>query len=293
MSMTFDHRLLQRHAYGIAEAATLQDLSEGISGRPLIPHDLEGSAHLMPVLLDFRTMPAKQCDSLLEYLYDCHVNSLAPLVGLLIQTSDEADAIASRWNTLQIGINAPGSKVWLRLHDPRVLHQLLRILPAAQKRRVFGKAEAFTYWVGGEWVTVPPPVLDLSVEESSPESRFGRWDWERVELIGAVNRALQKAAITGANALLAKGTMAEQLMERANSQYGLASRDDLVEFAARGLMTSATFDQHPKVNAAVRASKETDTDATLADRLALLDEQVWEEIRQSEQQNKVVYDLNN
>lgn len=293
MSMTFDHRALQRHAYGIADANALPDLPEGITGIPLVPQELDGSAHLMPVLLDFRTMPTALSDSLLEHLYDCHVNSVPPPVGLLIQTDDDVDTFVQRWNSLQLATPGPGNKVWLRVHDPRVLHQLLRILTPAQARRVFGRSEAFTYWVGGEWVTVHPLAPDDAEGSVAPvQSSLGRWDWQRVELIGAINRALQRAGIDGADALLAKGALAEQMMERATVSYGLTSRDDKVEFAARGLITSIKFDQHPQIAAAIIGGKDADGDATLADRLALIDEQVWEEIRQPEYQNKVEYDLN-
>jgi hypothetical protein len=281
MSTTFDHRALQRHAFGIADANALQDLPEGITGTPLVPQELDGSAHLMPVLLDFRTMPANQADTLLEHLYDCQVNGVPPPVGLLIQTDDDAGTFVHRWNALQIATPGPGNKVWLRVHDSRVLHQLLRILTPAQTRRVFGRAEAFTYWVGGGWVTVHPPAPDDAEGSVAPvQSSLGRWDWQRVELIGAINRALQRAGINGADALLAKGALAEQLMERATVSYGLTSREDKVEFAARGLITNTKFDQHPQIAAAIIGGKDADGDATLADRLALIDEQVWEEIRQ-------------
>lgn len=272
MNGNFDHQLLQRHAFGLADATTLEELPEGIQTEALIPPVLAASAHLMPRLIDLRHLRNEQMNALLECLYCAHTEQRPPPVPLLVDTDLAPKQFARYWNAMQLAAPAPDRQAWLRLHDPRVLHQLLRILNAAQSRRLYGRSAAFTYWTGGEWLT--------AVAEDDPGAAVGvaRWDWARVERIGTINRALQGAGVLSAAALTRQGALAEQLIERAASRHGLASQGDMVEFAMRGLTTRFTFDEHPVV--AGRIKPDAEEDSTLSDRFALIDDSVWNELRQ-------------
>lgn len=271
-TVAFDHQLLGRHAFGVVDAASLEDLPEGIASEAMVPAILAASAHLMPRLIAFRTEPDAHWEPLLACQYDAHQNDLPPPLALLVRTETSADEFTDRWNALQLAAPGPGRRSWLRLHDPRVLHQLLRMLTPPQRRYLFGSAQAFTYWVGGEWTTVE---ADTGIAAYAPPAS---WDWLRVERIGAVNRALQRAGVGGADMLSRQGAVAEQLIERAQTRHGLTEQDDLVEFAARGLMAGQAFDQHPAIAAAIKP--DTDGDSTLADRFALIEEDLWSALRQ-------------
>lgn len=273
MDKTFDHQILQQHVFGVADATTVDDLPEGIVSEPLVPPDLSANAHLMPRLIDFRSMAFERKDALLQCLYNAHKEGLPPPVSLLIKSGVDAKDFASHWNALQLATPEPGRRVWLRLHDTRVMHQLFRMLTPQQRRPLFGRSEAFTYWVGGEWMSVPA--------SADPSSAAGaKWDWPRIELIGTINRALHAAGVHHAAALASQGALAEQLIKRAMQRHGLSRQDDLVEFAMRGLSTRATFDEHPEVAAAIMPGTDPDDDANLTDRLALIDEPIWAALRQ-------------
>ena len=277
----FDHQILQRHAFGIADASMCEALPDGIpesaAALPLVPPELAANAHLLPRLIDLRALSPQQSDALLHGLYQAQQAGTPPPLAMLVASSLGAPEFARYWNSMQLAAPEPGRRVWLRLHDPRVLHQLLRILTLPQWRTLFGHNDSFTYWVGGEWVRASAAAVPGAVSASAAVSR---WDWRRIELIGAINRALHGAGVQYAAALASQGGMAEHLIERAKQHHGLEHLGDVVEFAVRGLTTHAAFDEHPAVAAAIRPDPDPAENSSLADRLALIDEQIWAALRQ-------------
>jgi hypothetical protein len=225
----------------------------------------------MPRLIDLRMMAEDHSSALLECLHRAQVNEIPPPLAVLVQTELDAKEFARYWNTMQVATPQPGRRAWLRVHDPRVLHQLLRILNTQQRRKLFGQSTAFTYWAGGEWLSALADD-DIVVDGSAA------WDWARVERIGIVNRALHGADVRKAAALAAQSALAEQLIERANKRHGLISQADMVEFAIRGLTTRTDFDEHPTVAPSIRPESDPDEESSLADRLALIDDSVWLEL---------------
>lgn len=277
----FDHQMLSQNTFGLVDALRVEDLPEAIETEALVPSELVPSAHLMPRLVDFRRLPDDQLDALLECMYGAHKAGQQPPMPLLVKTGIDAAAFARHWNAMQLGKPQPGRKVWLRLHDPRVLHQLLRMATPLLRRRLLGRSEALTYWVSDEWVSeraaaAPPDGGAL------PYAGAAQWDWARVERIGWINRALSEAEVRQPAMLTRQGALAEHLIERA-LRHQLVDQDDIVEFVARGLTTSPTFDEHPEVARVIKPG--TDDESSLASRLAPLDEQIWNELRPAAKMN--------
>lgn len=276
--MDFDYRILKDHAFGLVDASVLDELPGGIEGEPVVPGDLAGGAHLMPRLLDFRAMKQETAERLLNALRQAHMHDEAPPLSLLIDTAASAEQFTAHWNRMQLVSPRAGTRSWLRLHDPRVLHQVLRILTADQQRTLFGKSTSFTYWIGEEWVRVArqePPAGDF-VDWSGAAAN---WDWPRIERIGIINRALERAGVRGAAEQHSQAMLAEHLMTRARIRHSLTADSDLIEFVARGVASSPTFDQHPRISTALRPDDDGSDESTLADRLALIDEQIWNTLR--------------
>jgi hypothetical protein len=286
MNEIFDHRTLRQNAFGLVDAAMAEHLPAGIIAEALVPSFLAASAHLMPKLIDIRNAPADQLYALLDCLHGAQKRGEPPPVALLVQTNVGAKEFARHWNLMQMPTPQPKRKVWLRLHDPRVLHQLLRILAPMERRRLFGQSEAFTYWVGEEWVIAPAEGSTRSNNGAVahgvavPYAGGTTWDWARIQQIGIVNRALHGAGVRGAAALTSQGALAEQFIERANARHGLVDHADMVEFAIRGLTTSDTFDEHPNVARVIKAGTAPVEESSLSDRLALVDVHIWNELRQ-------------
>ena len=253
----------------------LEHLPEGIATVPIVPPELSASEHLMPRLLDLGSLSEGRQAALLGALFDAEHHREQPAVPMLLQSALSAREFVSHWNRLQVAMPGPNRKVWLRVHDPRVLHQLLRILTPRQQSKLFVEVESFTYWLGDRWVTAK--AESATGLDPAGSLLCSSWDWPRIEQIGIVNRALEAAGVRQASEISGKAELAERLIAHARARYGLTKRSDLVEFAMQGLRTAESFDQHPRILEVIRAGS-ADGEASLSDRLALIDEKVWAEV---------------
>lgn len=285
MTEVLDYQTFHEHAFAVVDARMVEHLPAGLATEALVPKSLAASAHLMPTLIDLKRTPRARSDALFERICESPPDAcVPPLVALLARASTDAAVFVRHWNSVQLVECRPGTKLWLRLHDPRVLHQMLRVLSLAQRRKLFGPSQALTYCVSGAWMSIAREV-DASANQiagsdcSSPCAVWPMtWNWERIERIGLVNRAIHGAGVIGPAAMTSQGVLAEQFIERA-IQHGLVEQADLVEFATRGLLTNSRFDDHPAVIRAIRPSP--DGDSCLSDRFALIPEHVWNELRQT------------
>jgi hypothetical protein len=280
----FNYRILRNHSFGLIDPSVTFDLPAGIVGKPIVPTALQASKHLMPMLLDLRALTDENQNVLLASFYDAHTSHHPPPIRLLIDTDETAEQLTRRWNRLQLASLAPGFTSWLRLHDPRVLHQLLRILTPAQQLVLLGKASALQYWVGDNWNRFGANDVDLEKGQSSGIGSYGvhlAWDWRRIEDIGIINRALEIAEAEAPNVSWQRSELAEQLIIKAREAYALTNTNDLVEFVTRGLLTNSDFDRHPKIAVLINPADDPEDDSTLSDRLALIDESIWNELRPS------------
>lgn len=269
---------VRKCAFGLIDPAMAEKLPEGLTTQILVPKRLTSSSHLMPILLDLRRESEDSWNGLIAWIRDEFKQSGRPPIALFVTTDTNVDQFTRHWNAIQLAQPNSTRKLWLRVHDPRVLHQLLRILNKAQRRRLFGKSQAFHYWLGGTWITAQRHIADESGNDHSSSSIVG-WDWLRIEAIGLVNRALLGAGIYEASELTSQAAVAEQLIERAVRRHGLTEQPDLVEFAARGLLTVPTFDEHSIVVDAIQAVTGSAEDTRLSDRFALIAEEMWEALR--------------
>ncbi|QOL49906.1 DUF4123 domain-containing protein [Massilia litorea] len=281
MNEPFNSQTVRQYAFAVADAGMAECLPDGLIVERLVPNHLGPSAHLMPILIDLNRSASYALDGISNQIRNACENAQAPCITLFIKTKASAREITRHWNSMQLVRPRPGHGLWLRLHDSRVLHQMLRILNPMQSRKMFGLSLAITYWIGGEWVTAerelhyPPGSQSSALGGAEPYAGQERWDWARIERIGLVNRALHHANIRAAAALTSAGALAEELMERAARRYGLIDNADLVEFAARGLRTNPTFDEHPTVARVIKQDAMSAEESSLSDRFALVEEQVW------------------
>jgi len=284
MNEKLGDQAFKEHTFAVVDAALVEDLPAGMLMEILAPKGLAASSHLMPRLIDLHRISYAQSEALFEFLCDPSAGEQGPRAVVLLRTSVDAPATMRHWNSMQLATPQPGHRSWLRLHDPRVLHQLLRVLNPAQRKKLFGMVQALTYWVGGAWVCATrdiPGQSEMPVKGSDAMSPYAgalMWDWGRIERIGLVNRALHGAAILDATELHSKGLLAEKLIERALA-HGLVEQADQIEFAIRGLVFHYEFDRHPEIVHAIKSH--SDHDARLTDRLALIPDHVWNGFRQS------------
>jgi transposase len=286
VSRAFDSDVLREYAFAIADADSVEDLPSALVVERLVPKILTSSAHLMPTLIYLRQSPEHALNALSDLIRNACAHAQVPPATLLIKTNACAKDIARHWNAMQIAQPQRRHKLWLRLHDVRVLHQMLRVLNPMQRRKMFGLSLAITYCIGGEWITAERDLNYLPGTQSSahgdvePYAGPERWDWPRIERIGLVNRVLHGADVRVATALTSAGALAEQLMERAAGRYGLVNNADLIEFAIRGLQTNPTFDEHPSVARLIKGDTKSAEESSLSDRFALVEDEIWHALRE-------------
>lgn len=286
MTISLELQIVRECAFGIVDAAMIEHLPHGLCIEPLVPKKLTQSAHLMPALIDLRRTPKESLNALLREIEELCVRGESPSVSLFIKTDSGITELAQHWNAMQVAEPQRGRKLWVRLHDPRVLHQILRLLNLTQRRTLFGRSHEFIYWVGGKWFAAArevPSVLSHRTLENSGNVQYGglqKWDWNRIERIGLVNRGLLGAQINDAATLTDQSALAEQLIERAVMQYKLSEPADLVEFAVRGMQTNPVFDECDNVARAIRPDPNLAEKSNLSDRFALIDTQIWNSLRQ-------------
>lgn len=270
----------RKYDFGIADAAAAEFLPEGSVAEPLVPKGMLSSAHLMPKLVNLRQLSDVSWATLLGSLHHEFRDLQHPAIALFIKTGIPEDEFKRHWNSIQIVRAHPNRKSWLRIHDPRVLHQLLRVLNLRQRHRLFGRTQEFHYWAGTQWVTAThSPRIQAECGNSITGS--SQWDWPRIERIGIVNRALHGARIADPVELTSKGATAEELIERAIVRHGLSEQDDLVEFVIRGLSIHLRFDEHPQIARTIRPPDDSHESSSLSDRFALVEEKVWDVLRHS------------
>lgn len=267
-------------AFGIVDAAMVHLLPDTLTTEVLAPKGLTSSAHLMPKMINLERLPKGDMDALHACLRDASGKSEHPPVAFFVTTKISASEFARHWNATQLARPRPGRKLWLRVHDPRVLHQLLRIFNPLQRRRLFGKSDAFHFFISGKWITALREP-DKASGERTLSSELARWDWPRIERLGIVIRALHEAGVEDALALTSLGAVAEKLIKRALERYDLTEQADLVEFTVRGLQSGPAFDEQPNVARALCPPSDSDENTGLSDRFAVIETLVWEALRTS------------
>lgn len=273
MSELLTRSSMREYQFAVIDPTVRDFLKEELITEILVPDCLTKSAHLMPALVHLQQLSSAQWNEFLTGLCEAYKGNQQSSITILIATQENPSELARHWKKLQIARPSPKRKVWLRLHDSRVLHQLLRILDSKQRRVLFGSAQAFSYWIANGWTTVvlDPDGTGRSASSVGPAG----WDWTRIEQIGIVNRALYEAGIRDVHALAVQGALAEQLITRAQNHHGLSDKADVVEFTTRGLIYGATFDEHPRIGVAIAGSPESPGDSSLSDRFALITDEIW------------------
>lgn len=276
---TYMNELVRGHAYGVVDASMRALVPKGVRVAPLVPRRLAGSAHLMPALVDLRSASEPEMETLIAGDDTAAPELRTPLVAVMLKAKIGMAEVERRWNAMQLASPYGGGPVWLRMHDPRVLHQLFRILSRAQCRDLFGRVEAIAYRIGGEWVEREMRSSAQQPGSNHANEAPAHRDWARIGRIGIVNRALQRAGTRDAAQVDMCSEAAEEALDRAVSRYGLREAEDLTEFAFRALVCRAGFDDEPSVAAAIGRHASSCHDSYLSDHFALIAPDVWRALR--------------
>lgn len=273
--------LLSGHAYGVVDATMRALVPKGVRVAPLVPRRLTGSAHLMPALIDLKSGQESVLRDLFAGTDDTGPGLKTDVVAVMLKTTIGMEEVERRWNAMQLASPDGKKFVWLRMHDPRVLHQLFRILSPAQCRHMFGRIDAIRYRIDDEWLEREIGAITTRPGPGRADEAPAYRDWARIARIGIVNRALRRAGIRDAARLDVCSGTAEEALCRGAARYGLLEAEDLTEFAFRALVCCPGFDDDPCVAAAIRQHAASRNDSYLSDHFALIAPDVWRALREA------------
>ncbi len=177
----------------------------------------------------------------------------------------------------------PDGKSWLlRYWDPRVLWHLPRAL-AAQHWQMLVE-QMGNWWSFGPMLQFQRLHAGNQGLEGPTRSEGGtaglplRFDvsgWQRLERIEAINKVLHSASSWGVPPGDESARQVDALLVRC-LQWGYFTERDTLVFAACALTSHLSFDQHPRVQQALREGvrQGTSLQATLAE----FDDEFWDEV---------------
>jgi len=244
--------LLQAHQFALIDQAALipQDWHEGLPLLPLETTALKASPGTLPALLPLGPdMP--YMGSLLQNLElaEDDPSLLTPCALLATAPDTEPESLQRHLAECLVPYVGIHSRAYLRYFDPTVFPRLARIIPPNRLSFLYGPVYTWTIPFQKEWIRFHEP---------NPERRSSVWvlsaeQWEQIELIRFINRALEqyesylghpwnsfkeydKAAET-----------AERAMLLAQSLYGIKEKEDLQAFAEDSLFHGEHFHRHPYI----------------------------------------------
>ena len=264
------HRLIAAPKFALVGAEGLALSPAGLETTPLVATGFDGSAHLMPHLIDVQSQAAAVQTAILEALASDTLDAEVPY-GALLETPIDAAALRKHLKQQQRVMH--GSEIaWLRLHDPYVAAHLPRAVGVAGLRRIMGPVDRWHLRLGDQWLTLnrPPSQDGQAPLAADTEAREA---WHRLHRIGAVNRALALCSQMHLEGVLWHGHHLDTLVARAIASRRLADPNDQARYAQMGLFLDPAFDEHPLLTAEVGASG-GDPHA-LMERLAALPAALW------------------
>lgn len=237
-----NYRLLKDHDYAVIDQAQLHESVGELPLVPLAPQRFLSDAHLLPALLALNEMTDDARDNLHDRLNQQVQAGRPTLCSCLLSYRYSKHALVSHLKRHLIATPPQGQQVLFRFYDSRVFRHLRWILDPAQVNALFGGISRWTYIDQGRWHTVESQL-------SKPRSilRFTGEQWASIQRIGLVNRVLVRLELPPETDTCENGRQVDGLLNRAQTDYGLTARDDLVAFAMYGMRWHANFDRHPQI----------------------------------------------
>lgn len=279
------YEALHRPLFALVPAERLDELPDGALGEPVVAAGFEASAHLMPRLVALHALDRSTKDSLLELTARQAEDGEQPAVAALVECAEECAGNVERLSrhirraqSCRCGVQT----AWLRLHDPYVFVQLMRLIGEPSMPDLFGPVVRWHMYLGGRWCVARPPV-------AGPRARaLERSVWHALQRIGVVNRALIGLRWRRLEDIFAHSAHFDMLAMRAADRHGLDRPADQSAFAMLGALLREDFDEHPALSSAIATHRadQTEVDRDAANRSSLIEvlqslpDATWQQVRE-------------
>lgn len=205
-----------------------------------------------PILieLDVRTDAGRQAliGSVNEALLENTPDELATGQGRRIcgwlASSAPLEHVARHLGAVAIQNHASGNKVLLRSYDPAVAEHLWPLLLPRQQDVLWGPVAAWWFIDGNQQLRQQQRTGPR--QSSTAQLGLQPQQWQVIDLIGPLNRALLLARQEGRQIVSTDLAVARAALQRAQAS-GFSDAQDLADYAVFALLVHPHFDLHPKV----------------------------------------------
>lgn len=240
------HRFLLAHDFALINPLQVDSaLWSDLPTVPLAHTAIDSGRHLLPRLLELRSLGDALCADLLERSAHHDRSSRHPYVSALIRSASNVQDLGS-WLSRQLLITGPDrSPALLRYYDPRVFRHLRWLLSDAQLGFLLGSVEAWSWRDGsGNWQS-----QYRGRHSPLPSLRLHAGQWDSLQRLGLLNESLRQIArIAPAIELgddLARRT--DALLASAYREHGLADPVDRRLFAVQAIVFHPRIHSHPQL----------------------------------------------
>ena len=276
-------RLLEEHSYTLVAAEQLEYLPADIDMARLAPEVLRDSAELMPAFISLQDLSSTQRDALLFLTLEQHEAGETVSLCTLMQTDRPAEEIRFHLGRIQLWKNITGEQAWLRVHDPRVWVQLQRVLQPEALMWLYGPISKWTICLDGEWISTEPPLASSGSKPDHTFRRSSQQEWQALERIGIVNRALARLDLRGYANIVQHSSNLDALVSRAQARHQIIKTSELLDYVCLGWQVHPRFDEHPIAIQAIRdyqeSLKDADSDTSVVYALMEIKDEQWDQIR--------------
>lgn len=223
-----DHRVFLEQDFALINPLQVgAELYADLETVRLVPEGLERHGHMMPLLVELKTLrECRRLELLMRASNWARANDM-PLFSALLRGGDK-NRVVLNLRRCMVVLRAGGGRGWLRYHDPRVFRHLRWLLAREQMAGLMGQVEAWTWY--------DPLKMRWDVY-GRPEMRCGtsrllltQKQWTILQSFDALNRCLRELAAEGGDAddNAAQATLEGLLCA---SKQGLIDDDDIKLFA--------------------------------------------------------------
>ncbi|WP_164972160.1 DUF4123 domain-containing protein [Luteimonas sp. YGD11-2] len=253
MIVELDHRLFLAQDYAIINPMQVgREAYSDLSPLRLQPKGLERHEHILPLLVDLKSLEAAHRIELLERTLSWAQRHHMPLFSALFSSEHTYAQVFSELLRRTVLQREGGQRVWLRYYDPRVFRHLQWLLDDEQLATLMGSAQT---WLGFD------PLCRRWHQWTRPNAAKGLYlrldseQWQAVSHLEALNRCLRDLAEMGQESGddIAKRVLEGLLVAR---RQGLAHFSDAALFALQQLEYGPEFALFPAVALRLQRARE-------------------------------------
>ena len=251
-----DRRTITHFRFALIDATYREELPSSWPTTVVAPSFLEDDTDRSPALVDLPALPDDERAEWCDHLHHEVMSVRDTRASLLLATESSATSLAAHLARRMV-IRVPGQDHPLqwRFFDPGTCLQMPRLLGPTGLAWLMGPVKDIMVPWAGEWSRIEQPQ-DVS-PEAVHDFKLSQEHIAALLRLAAVNRAAMACpAPANAQAWTDQCAALNQHVLKAQTQYGLNMRDDLVAFALHAHTLHPDIHRHPHLQPLLLAARE-------------------------------------